>query len=93
MVVAAVDAGSTAIQRVQIETAGRTFDVLEAVPPLARAARVVRVAHDTWVGGVHGIIRLVNRGVGAGLDVVIDVIEDDRRETNAEAAPVRREPN
>ena len=67
----AVEHGSRAVERVQIETARRPFAVLEQVPGVAQPARVVHVAHDASVAAVHGIIRGVNAVVGAAVDVVL----------------------
>ena len=71
----AVDGGSRAIEKVQKGTARRTFDVLEAIPPVAPPARALHVAHDACVGLTHASIRTVARAVGIGLDVALDVAE------------------
>lgn len=72
-----VEHGSKAVQDVHIATAARTFTVLEAVPPIAAPAKVVHAVHDLSVSSVYGMIRLVNRAVGATLDVAIDIAETD----------------
>ncbi len=91
LVTTAVDAGTTSVEKVQLGIAKRTFDVLEAIPGVAPPARVVHVVHDVSVRSVYATIRLVNRGVGAGLDIVIDAIEEDR--ARERAAPVGRTPD
>jgi hypothetical protein len=75
-----VEHGSAAVERVQRDTAGRVFTVLEAIPPVAPAARVARDVHGAVLAGVYGSIRLVNRAVGAALTVVIEqsVPDDDQ---------------
>lgn len=73
LVAAAVEHGSAAIEKVQLETAGRTFDLLEKIPPVAIPAKIVHVAHDVTVKTSHGSIRLVTALVKGGLDVAIDV--------------------
>ncbi|GAC1541909.1 MAG: hypothetical protein NVS3B10_06400 [Polyangiales bacterium] len=75
LVTDAVDHGSTAIERIQKETARRPFALLEALPPVAAPAKVVHVLHDAAVGGTHGAIRLVNQVVGTAVDAVIDILD------------------
>lgn len=72
----AVEHGSAAVERVHRETADRTFAVLEAIPPVAGPARVVRDVHGVVLTGVYGSIRLVNRAVGAVLTTVIEETVD-----------------
>ena len=67
-----VEHGSTAVERVQRETAGRVFAVLEVIPPVAGPARGARDVHGAVLTGVYGSIRLVNRAVGAVLTAVIE---------------------
>ena len=74
----AVEHGSRAVERVQMETARRPFAVLEAIPPLAPTARGVHMAHDAYVAGVHVAIRTVNGLVGIAVDVAIDMARDGR---------------
>lgn len=80
LVTDAVEHGSRAVERVQIQTARRPFDILEQIPAIRLPVRGIRVIHDTSVAGVHGMIRLVNQVVGETLDVVIDVVEEKDRE-------------
>lgn len=72
---AAVEHGSTAIEKVQLETAGRTFGILESIPPLTGPTKLVRVVHDASVKTTHASIRLVTAIVKGGLDVAVDVVE------------------
>jgi hypothetical protein len=71
----AVEHGSLAVERVQLERAKLPFTLLEKVPPIAAPARGVHILHDAAVSTTHGMIRLVNRVVGDTLDAVIDEIE------------------
>jgi hypothetical protein len=73
----AVEHGSKAVEVVHKATAARTFVVLEAIPPIAKPAKIVHVVHDAWLTGVYGIIRAVNGVVGKTLDVVIDAAEEN----------------
>lgn len=68
----AVEHGSTAVERVHRATADRTFDVLEAIPPVAEPARLVRGVFGLVLSGSYGGVRLVNRAVGAVLHAVIE---------------------
>jgi hypothetical protein len=83
LVVDAVQHGSRAVERVQMETASVPFDILEQVPPIAVPVKVVRAIHDASVAGVHGTIRLVTRVVGQAADVVIDVVDSKSGEDAA----------
>ena len=84
-----VDHGSKAVQDVHLATAARTFFVLEAIPPIAKPARVIHGVHDLWVSGVYGTIRACNKVVGKTLEVALDVADDGRLLHDDDA---RREP-
>lgn len=70
-----VEHGSTAVEKIQLEMAGRTFGILEKVPPIAVPTRIVRAVHDASVKVTHRSIRLVTSMVKGGLEVAIDVAE------------------
>jgi hypothetical protein len=72
----AVEHGSRAVEKVQLETAGRPFGILEQIPAVAEPTRVVHVIHDATVSGVHGVVRAVTRAVGTTVDVVLRVAEE-----------------
>jgi len=78
LVVDAVENGSRAVERIQMETAKKPFDLLEQIPPLEVPVKGIREIHDTAVAGVHGMIRLVNRVTGQTLDLVLDAVEHHR---------------
>ncbi len=91
---AAVEHGSAAIEKVQLETAGRTFGILESIPPLTVPTKIVRAVHDVSVKTTHGSIRLVTAIVKGGVDVAIDTLEarspqpdDAGNDEGGEAAP------
>jgi hypothetical protein len=84
----AVEHGSRAVERVQLDVAKLPFDMLEQIPPLQVPVKGIREIHDTAVAGVHGMIRLVNRVAGSTLDVVLDAVEE-RRTT---APPTKGDP-
>jgi hypothetical protein len=83
LVVDAVEHGSHAVERIQMETAKVPFDLLEAIPPLEVPTKGVRQIHDAAVASIHGMIRLVTRVTGETLDVVLDEIEKRDRELPA----------
>jgi hypothetical protein len=71
----AVEHGSSAIERVHLATAGRTFAVLEQIPVIAEPARAIHQIHDTVVANTYGTIREVNRVVGDAIDAALDQLE------------------
>lgn len=91
LIVDAVDHGSRAVEKIQMEAARLPFDILEQIPPLTVPVKGVRAIHDTALSGTHGMIRLVNRVVGDTLDVVFDVVEK-RQASSVEVAPRGDEP-
>jgi hypothetical protein len=82
----AVEQGTSAVERVHRATAARPFDILDHIPPIAPAARGVRLVHDATVAGVYETIRQVNRLVGVTLAAAIDVYGD---EVERDGAPAR----
>ena len=84
----AVEHGSKAVEDVHKATAARTFTVLEAIPPIAKPAKVVHTVHDLWLSGIYGAIRVGNKVVGKTLEVALDVSEDPgEREREREREP------
>lgn len=73
-----VHEGSTAVERVHLATANRSFFVAEQVPPIAQAARGIHAVHDVTVSSVYTMIRVVNKAVGSTLDLVLDTVEATR---------------
>ena len=72
MLIDAVDHGAGAIEKVHVGTAKRTFDVLEAIPGIDEPSKLAHEVHDASVHGVYTTVRVVTRGVGAVLDLVLD---------------------
>ena len=87
----AVEHGSRAVERIQVENARRTFTILERIPPVAGAARFVHLAHDTSVETVHSAIRAVNSVVGATVAVVLQEVERRTGDPTAEVSPRGRD--
>lgn len=67
----AIDHGATAVEEVHLATTSRTFLALSKLPVVAEPSELIRVVHDTWVTGIYGTIRVVNRVVGKTIDGVL----------------------
>jgi len=76
----AVEHGSRAVEKVQLETARRPFVILEHIPPVAVPAKIVHVIHDVSVKAVHGSIRGVTAVVKHAADTVLCELEARERE-------------
>jgi len=77
----AVEHGSSAIERVHLETARRPFAILEQVPGIGERAHAVHQIHDSVVSTVYDTIRGVNRALGGAIDAALDQLEqNDTRE-------------
>jgi hypothetical protein len=72
----AVEHGSRAVERVHMQTARRPFAILEQIPPIAAPTRVVHVVHDVTVTTSYAAVRLVNRVVGATVDIALDAVSE-----------------
>ena len=71
-----IDHGATAVETVHLATTSRTFRFLSMLPAVAAPSEVIHVVHDSWVSGVYGTVRVVNRVVGRALDLALDAAED-----------------
>lgn len=71
----AIEHGSRAVQHTHLAVAGRTFTVLEAIPPLAEPARIAHTIYDGYTSTIYEAIRLGNRGVGKLADLALDAAE------------------
>jgi hypothetical protein len=83
----AVEHGTSAVERVHRATAARPFEVLDLIPPVAPAARGVRVVHDATVAGVYETIRQVNHLVGVTLSAALDLYDEVTDEGGPGSAP------
>jgi hypothetical protein len=77
----AVENGSRAIQKIQLETAARPFAILERLPVVAAPAKTVHLIHDATVSATHAAVRVIAKAVGGAVDVAFDAAssEDERR--------------
>ncbi len=88
----AVEQGSRAVEKIQLETARRPFVVLEHIPAIAGPAKVVHMIHDASVGVTHAMIRGITALVGKTLDVALDVaVATEPESTDGLSAPDRRD--
>lgn len=67
----ALEHGVSAVERVHLETAGRTFAVLESIPGLAPPAKLIHAAFAGSVSTTYGTIRWVARGLVGATQVVL----------------------
>jgi hypothetical protein len=80
LVVDAVEHGSRAVEKVQLETARLPFEVLARIPEIAVPVKVIHAIHDAVVTSTHGMIRVVTRVAGDTMDVVLDAVEKQQAE-------------
>ena len=71
----AVTHGSTAIEKVQKQAAARPFALLEHIPPVAPAAKVVHAVHDGYVTFAHESVRFTARVAGKAVALAFDVAD------------------
>ena len=85
----AVEHGSRAIERVQIDMAKTPFDLLEKIEPIKAPVSGIRLLHNAGVAYTHTMIRLVNKVTGDVLDKVIDAADPGAAQSPPEtpAAP------
>lgn len=74
----AVEHGSRAVERVQLETAARPFGILEQIPPIAAPTKIVHLSHDLGVRVTHGMIRGISAAVVKTADVLLATVDTDR---------------
>ena len=72
----AIEHGASAIERVQIATAKRPFDVIEQIPGIAEPAKGIHQVHDVIVSSTYDAVRLVNRAVGRAIDAALDAVSE-----------------
>lgn len=77
----AVEHGSRAVERVQLDMAKLPFDLLEKIEPIKEPVKGVRLLHDTGVTYTHTMIRLVNKVTGDVLDKVLDAADPQSTKT------------
>jgi hypothetical protein len=72
---AAVEQGASAIERVHLATARRTFTILELIPVVSEPVHIVHTVHDAAVSQVYANVRWVTHAVTKTLEVALDVAE------------------
>lgn len=83
LVEVAIEEGAKAVERVHLRSAGRTFDVLAAIPVVDAPSAFVRDVHDGIVGASYRTTRAVNRLVGRVLRAAFDAASRAPREGRA----------
>jgi len=67
-----VEHGSTAVEKVHLATAGRTFAVVEMVPGIEGTAKLVHEVHDLSVSAVYAGVRGTSAVITQILGAVVD---------------------
>ena len=75
----AVKHGATAVERVHLATARRSFTWIERVPGVGGPTQGVHAVHDAAVSTVYQSVRLVSAAVTKAVDVTLEIA--GRRET------------
>jgi hypothetical protein len=94
----AVENGSREVERIHLAETKLPFQILAQLPAFTKSARIAHGLHNAAVTTSYAAVRLVNRGVGAALDVVIEEVEKaQERERQAQSqrrvlAPEKQEP-
>jgi hypothetical protein len=71
LVADAVLHGASAIERVHLATARRTFYVAQRVPGLSEPAKVVQAVHDLAISHAYKSVRGVTTAVAVSIDTVL----------------------
>ncbi|MEO7329638.1 MAG: hypothetical protein ABI193_13750 [Minicystis sp.] len=87
LIVDAVEHGSRAVEKIQIDSMKLPFALLSQVDPLKAPVKGIQLLHNTAVTTVHMVIRAVNSVASGALDVVIDVVEQQQSEKKGEETP------
>jgi hypothetical protein len=74
----AVEHGSRAVERIQIESARRPFGIMEHIPGVATPTRIVHGIHDASVTAVHEVIRAVNGAIGSTVEFALQQMEEPK---------------
>jgi hypothetical protein len=85
-----VQQGATAIERVHLATASRTFDLLKQLPAIGAPARDIQAVHDAMVSSAYGAVRSVTQVVSKTVDVALEVM-DTPESSDASKPPAREE--
>jgi len=89
LLIDAVEQGASAVERVHLETARRSFSAVKQVSQINEPTQQVQNVHDTVVATAYASVRAVTRAVGNALDVAIDTLEATPRSEaeRSEASP------
>jgi hypothetical protein len=81
----AMQHGTTAVERVHLETARRPFAVLESIA--GEPVQTIHQVHDAVVSSTYGAVRAVAQVVDTALGVAIDALDEDAPPDSAEDPP------
>lgn len=68
--------GSTAIERIHLQTAAKPFRFLELIPGIAAPAAAIHTVHDLVVRGTYASVRGAAQVVGSVADAALQAAED-----------------
>jgi len=68
--------GTTAVEKVHLETARRPFSVLESIAGLSEPVKGIHEVHDAVVASTYGAVRAVAQAVDKALDVALNALDD-----------------
>jgi hypothetical protein len=86
----AVENGSREVERIHLAETKLPFQVLAQLPAFTKSARIAHGVHDAAVSTSYAAVRLVNRGLAAALDVVLDEVEKATERERAQQAMMER---
>jgi hypothetical protein len=89
LLIDAVEQGTSAVERVHLEIARRSFFAVKQVPAIREPTQNVESLYNSVVAATYASVRAVTRTVGSALDVAIDALEaaDDERGAKHAAKP------
>lgn len=77
--------GTTAVEKVHLETARRPFSVLESIAGLSEPVKGIHQVHDAVVATTYGAVRAVAQVVDKALDVALDALDDESAPTTVDS--------
>jgi hypothetical protein len=63
------------VERIHLAETKLPFQILAQLPAFTKSARIAHGVHNAAVTTSYAAVRLVSRGLGAALDVVLDEVE------------------
>jgi hypothetical protein len=83
----AMQHGTTAVEKVHLETARRPFSVLESIAGLSEPVKGIHQVHDAVVATTYGAVRAVAQAVDKALEGALDALDDQTAPAASDADP------